>query len=295
MAFLGKVFQVLQRTRSSLAQAFSSLKGSVPDPETLEDIEYQLLSADLGIETTDSIMEIIKKPGDGEIIPRIKKQLQTLLPEKNDAISQGYEIPMAILIVGVNGTGKTTSTAKLAAYYRKKGKKVLLIGADTYRAAAVEQLRIWSKRVDIRLVCNEKSQEPSSVLFDGMEAAKADRSDLVIVDTAGRLHTYTNLMVELEKMHRVLSMRFPEFGQESWITIDASLGQNSLIQAREFGKHVSVSGAILTKMDGTAKGGIVFPLYQQLHIPVNFIGTGESLDDLALFNSQEYLDSLFGE
>ncbi|NQV37155.1 MAG: signal recognition particle-docking protein FtsY [Candidatus Marinimicrobia bacterium] len=295
MALFGKVFQALQRTRSSLTQVFSSLTGKRIDEETLEDIEYKLLSADLGIETTDSILDIIQKSRNGNAIATVKEHLSSILPQIQSSSIIAESGPTVLMIVGVNGTGKTTSTAKLASYFRKSGKKVLLIGADTYRAAAVEQLRIWSKRLGIRLVCNEKSQEPASVLYNGMEAAKAEGSDLIIVDTAGRLHTYKNLMQELQKMYRVLDSRFPEFNVQSWIIIDANLGQNSLIQAKEFGSHVKLHGAVLTKMDGTAKGGIVFPLYQQLKIPVQFIGIGETLDDIFPFDPQEYVDSLFGD
>jgi len=198
------------------------------------------------------------------------------------------------MVVGVNGTGKTTSAAKLANYYKSLGKKVLLVGADTYRAAAAEQLKIWANRVDVNIVCNEKSQQPSAVLFDGLTAAQSQGVDITIVDTAGRLHTYKNLMAELEKMYRVVESRFPEYEIHSLITLDASLGQNSLIQAREFANTVQVDGAVLTKMDGTAKGGIVFPLFKELNIPVKFIGVGEDLDDLIVFNRNEYVQGLLG-
>lgn len=278
-----------------MTQIFSSITGKRIDEETLEDVEYQLLSADLGVETTESIIEVLKKTRNTNVVNAVKDHLISIIPETQKCPIENNADATVLMVLGVNGTGKTTSAAKLAAYFRNKGKKVLLIGADTYRAAAVEQLRIWSKRLGIRLVCNEKSQEPASVLYDGMEAAKAEKSDLIIVDTAGRLHTCKNLMAELEKMYRVLETRFPEFNIQSWITIDANLGQNSLIQAKEFGNHVKLHGAILTKMDGTAKGGIVFPLYHQLRLPVRFIGVGETLEDIYPFDPVEYVDSLFGE
>ena len=172
-----------------------------------------------------------------------------------------YDSPVVIMMVGVNGTGKTTSAAKLARLYRDLGKDVLLIAADTYRAAAIDQLRVWSNRADVRLISNEQTKEPSAVLFDGLVSAKSAGSDIIIVDTAGRLHTYDNLMRELEKMHRILDDRFPEFLVKNLITIDSLLGQNSLVQAKEFNSRVPLDGAILTKLDGTAKGGIIFPLY----------------------------------
>jgi len=174
------------------------------------------------------------------------------------------------------------------------GQTVTLIAADTYRAAAVDQLKIWGNRVGCNLVCNEKTAEPTSVLFDGLESARANKSDVVIVDTAGRLHTYSNLMAELAKMYRVVENRFPEFTLRSLIVMDASLGQNSIIQAKEFGKHVKLDGAILTKLDGTARGGIVFPLFQELGIPVEFIGIGEDLYDLEHFDPNAYVDGLLG-
>ena len=198
------------------------------------------------------------------------------------------------MVVGVNGTGKTTTAAKLAHYYKSLDKKVLLIGADTYRVAAVEQLKIWANRLDVKIIYNEQARQPSGVLFDGLSAAQNQSVDMVIIDTAGRLHTYKNLMRELEKMYLVAESRFPNFNIHSLITLDASVGQNSLIQAREFSDYVQMDGAILTKMDGTAKGGIIFPLYKELGIPVKFIGVGEDLDDLYVFNRQEYIQGLLG-
>ena len=199
------------------------------------------------------------------------------------------------MVVGVNGTGKTTTVAKLAKLYKDMGNSVTLIAADTYRAAAVEQLRIWSNRAGVELVCNEDAKEPSAVLFDGLKSAKSDDSDVVIVDTAGRLHTYKNLMGELEKMHRISRDRFPEFFIKNIITIDSLLGQNSIVQAKEFNSHVPLDGAILTKLDGTAKGGIIFSLYKELGIPVQYIGIGEELSDLELFDPEKYVNGLIGK
>ena len=199
------------------------------------------------------------------------------------------------MMVGVNGTGKTTSAAKLARIYRDQGKRVLLIAADTYRAAAIDQIKVWSKRADVRLVCNEKTKEPSAILFDGLTSARSSECEIVIVDTAGRLHTYENLMSELEKMHRIIENRFSEFFVKNLITIDSLLGQNSIVQAKEFNRHVPLDGAILTKLDGTAKGGIVFPLYKDLGIPVQYISIGEDIMDIEPFDPENYLDGLFGK
>ena len=198
------------------------------------------------------------------------------------------------MVVGVNGTGKTTSAAKIAHIYKELGQSVTLVAADTYRAAAVEQLKIWSNRVGCRLVFNEQTAEPTAVLFDGLDSAKSHGSDVVVVDTAGRLHTRSNLMAELDKMYRVIENRFPEFSVCSLITLDASLGQNSLNQVKEFHNHGALDGVILTKLDGTARGGIVFPLFNQLGIPVKFLGVGEDLTDLELFDPESYVDGLLG-
>lgn len=291
MAIFSSVARALSRTRASLTNAFSLLGQKRPTAETLEELEESLLSADLGYDTVESILKVISKTKEN-FTTAVHDHLVSLLPGLN--IDFGKEEAFVIFIVGVNGTGKTTSAAKLAHYYKSKGKSVLLIAADTYRAAAVEQLRIWSERVGVRLICNEKSCEPSSVLFDGLNAARVSKPDIIIVDTAGRLHTYKNLMAELEKMMRVRKTRFPDFNAASLITIDASLGQNSLIQAREFSASVDLDGAILTKLDGTAKGGIIFSLHRELNLPVWFIGTGEKMEDLYPFNPDEFVNYLLG-
>ncbi len=289
---LSKLFKALSRSRSSIADAFNKLAGKRVTPESLETLEEQLLSADLGYITVESILDVVERHSKSDFIQKVNEHLVNLLPGKFNPIP--FENPTILLVVGVNGTGKTTTAAKLAHLYKKMGQTVTLIAADTYRAAAVDQLKIWGNRVGCNLVCNEKTAEPTSVLFDGLESARANKSDVVIVDTAGRLHTYSNLMAELAKMYRVAENRFPEFTLRSLIVMDASLGQNSIIQAKEFGKHVKLDGAILTKLDGTARGGIVFPLFQELGIPVEFIGIGEDLDDLEHFDPNAYVDGLLG-
>ena len=198
------------------------------------------------------------------------------------------------MVVGVNGTGKTTTAAKLAKFYKDQNKEVLMIAADTYRAAAIDQLKLWSNRIDVNIIYNDKSKQPSSVLFDGLNAAKSSKVEIVIVDTAGRLHTYKNLMQELGKMYYLAKNKFPEYKVSSLMTLDASFGQNSLIQVEEFLKTIVINSAVLTKMDGTAKGGIVFHLYKNLNIPVSFLGLGEDVGDLVTFDSSEYVKSLMG-
>ena len=282
----------LENTRSSIRNAFNNLKSDNLSDEDIDSFEEQLLLADIGFDTVDSIINILRKLTKDSYSEKIREYLLNELPEKYSIID--YDQPIVIMMIGVNGTGKTTSAAKIAKLYRDQGKKVLLIAADTYRAAAIDQLKIWSKRAGVRLVYNDKIKEPSAVLFEGLSSAKSDVYQIVIVDTAGRLHTYDNLMSELKKMHRIIEYRFSEFLVKNLITIDSLLGQNSLVQAKEFNRHVPLDGAVLTKLDGTAKGGIIFPLYKELRIPVQFIGVGEELSDIELFEPETYLDGLLG-
>ena len=290
---LSKLFNALENTRTSINQAFKKLKSENLLEEDIEGFEEQLLLADIGYDTVDGIINILRKLNKEDYIDRIREYLVNELPKKYTI--ENFESPVVIMMVGVNGTGKTTSSAKLAKIYKKQGKKVLLIAADTYRAAAIEQLEIWSNRAGVRLVYNNQTKEPSAVLFDGLNSAKSDNYEVVIVDTAGRLHTYDNLMAELEKMYRIIDNRFPEFLVKNLITIDSLLGQNSVVQAKQFNKHIPIDGAVLTKFDGTAKGGIIFPLYKQLGVSVKFIGTGEEISDIEFFDPQVYLDGLLGD
>ena len=287
------LFSALENTRSSISKAFNRLKSGTMSQEEIENIEEKLLLADIGYDTVESIIEIIKKFKAGDFLSEVKTYLINELPKLHDPIILDTK-PVVVMVVGVNGTGKTTSVAKLAKMYKDMGNFVTLVAADTYRAAAVEQLKVWSKRANVDLVCNENSSEPSSVLFDGLSVSKKNNSDIIIVDTAGRLHTYKNLMSELEKMHRITMKRFPEFSIKNIITIDSLLGQNSIVQAKEFNKHVPIDGAILTKLDGTAKGGIIFSLHKEIGIPVQFIGIGEELSDIEAFDPEKYVNGLIG-
>ena len=293
MPFIGNIFQALSKTRKKVANAFDNIiRGSVTS-DLLEELEEILLSTDMGYDTVKSILNVVEKhPNDG-FLSEVEAHLISILPpvEENYLISNK---PLIVIIVGVNGTGKTTTAAKLSRYYKNQGKNILLIAADTYRAAATDQLKVWANRLEVDLKYNDQSNKPSSVLFDGLKAAKANHSDFVIVDTAGRLHTDRNLMSELEKMHRLIKTKFSEFELSSLITLDASLGLNSLNQAKEFVKSADIEGAIMTKMDGSAKGGIIFPIYKELELPVRFMGTGEDLDDLTLFDAKEYTQGLLG-
>ena len=293
MALTGKIFKALKQTRDKISDAFDLVRKEKVSIESLDQLEETLILADIGIDTVEKALDVIKNNKKNNFIQEVENYLISVLPENiND--EEYFSKPMVILMVGVNGTGKTTSCAKLAKYYKTQGKKVLMIAADTYRAAAVDQLKVWSNRLNVEMIYNESSNQPSSVLFDGLTAAKSQKSDIIIVDTAGRLQTSKNLMSELEKMYRLAKKNFSSFNINSLITIDASLGQNSLIQAKDFNSIINLDGAILTKMDGTAKGGIVFPLYNESNISVKFIGTGEDLNDLYKFNRNEYIQSILG-
>jgi fused signal recognition particle receptor len=293
MALAGKIFKALKQTRDKISDAFDLVRKEKVSIESLDQLEETLILADIGIDTVEKALDVIKNNKKNNFIQEVESYLISVLPENiND--EEYFSKPMVILMVGVNGTGKTTSCAKLAKYYKTQGKKVLMIAADTYRAAAVDQLKVWSNRLNVEMIYNESSNQPSSVLFDGLTAAKSQKSDIIIVDTAGRLQTSKNLMSELEKMYRLAKKNFSSFNINSLITIDASLGQNSLIQAKDFNSIINLDGAILTKMDGTAKGGIVFPLYNESNISVKFIGTGEDLNDLYKFNRNEYIQSILG-
>ena len=210
----------------------------------------------------------------------------------NSNILDNQSMPFVKLIVGVNGTGKTTTAAKLAYYYKSKGNDVSLVAADTYRAAALDQLKIWSNRIDVRLISNQSAKDPSSVIYDGMAASNSQNSNIVIIDTAGRLHTNKNLMFELKKMKRTILENFADYSLSTIITIDATLGQNSLFQAKEFLNYIHIDSAALTKMDGTARGGIVFGLNKELNIPIEFLGIGENIEDLEKFDHNHYINSI---
>ncbi|MFQ6611749.1 MAG: signal recognition particle-docking protein FtsY [Fidelibacterota bacterium] len=293
MTTVRNLFKVLQKTSGSISNAFRNLVKKRVTPETLESLENTLLAADMGVSTVEEVIKLVEKNQQRDFLKEVEQFLISCLSEIDLKLINPPG-PFIHLVVGVNGTGKTTSAAKLANYYRKQGKNVLLIGADTYRAAAVDQLKKWADRLTINLICNEQSHQPSALLFDGLTAARAQKTDVAIVDTAGRLHTYINLMMELEKMIRVVEQHFSDFKIQPLLTLDAGVGQNSLIQAREFAHHVPLKGTILTKMDGTAKGGIVFPLIRELNLPTRFIGVGETLNDLYPFDPEDYVRSLLG-
>jgi fused signal recognition particle receptor len=279
------------------------------DPALLKQLENALLSADLGVSTTREILDSVREKLDrnalsdaaqlkGEIKSHIVRILNAADPSRRlqpaaTAGSPNGKGTRVIFIVGVNGAGKTTSIGKLANRLRKEGSSVILCAADTFRAAAVEQLEIWAQRNGIDVIKQKSGADPAAVVYDAVAAAKARSSDAVIVDTAGRLHTKSNLMAELEKMKRTAAKVIPGAPHDVLLVLDATTGQNGLAQAREFTSTVGVTGIILTKLDGTAKGGIVVPISRELSLPIRFVGTGEQINDLVPFDAQTYVNSLF--
>ncbi|MEE9166221.1 MAG: signal recognition particle-docking protein FtsY [Candidatus Neomarinimicrobiota bacterium] len=291
-----KLLESLTRSRKSILEILGRIDLKGLSRQTMEELEPLLLSSDMGVKTTQEILEWMRERGNKSGLREdLRNHLESILVKQNASDDLENSVPTAVLVVGVNGTGKTTTVAKLAHRLRRKGRNVLLIAADTYRAAAVEQLKGWSAIAGVDLIWNDASRDPSSVIFDGMKAAESRGREIAIIDTAGRLHTSGNLMREVEKMYRVVSTKFPRFRLVNYITLDANLGQNSLSQASVFNEHIPLSGIILTKMDGTAKGGIIFRISRELNIPVTFLGVGETLDDLIRFVPSEYVSSLLGQ
>ena len=286
---ISKLFNALKRTRTSIADSFNILQKNKISTETLDILESTLISADIGVDTTSEIINLIEKKSGDNYVHSVKEYMLSIL---NSNILDNQSMPFVKLIVGVNGTGKTTTAAKLAYYYKSKGNDVVLVAADTYRAAALDQLEIWSNRIDVRLISNQSAKDPSSVIYDGMDASNSQNSNIVIIDTAGRLHTNKNLMFELKKMKRTILENFADYSLSTIITIDATLGQNSLFQAKEFLNYIHIDSAALTKMDGTARGGIVFGLNKELNIPIEFLGIGENIEDLEKFDHNHYINSI---
>ena len=294
----------LTKTRQSFLSRLTSLvaKHDVNE-EFWSGLEETLIAADVGVETTVALVDKLRVRVEKEHV-REAARVEEMLKEELLAILQApianlqpsasnLQLPTVILVVGVNGAGKTTSIAKLTQYYKSQGKKVVLAAADTFRAAAIDQLKVWGQRVGVDVVAHQPGADPGAVAFDAWQAANARRADYLIVDTAGRLQTKFNLMKELEKIARVLQKNDPTAPHETLLVLDAVTGQNGLQQAREFKKTTPLTGLILTKLDGTAKGGIVFAIAKEVGVPIQFIGTGEAINDFAEFDAQEFVEGLF--
>jgi fused signal recognition particle receptor len=292
----------VQKTRAGLMEKLEdAISGRKEiDADVLDELEYALITADIGAATTTEVLERIRQRverhlvGDSaELKFLIRQYLLEILHATERPEARAAEPPTVIMIVGVNGTGKTTSIGKLAHRLKSDGKSVLLCAADTFRAAAIEQLEIWGKRIGVDMIRQQAGSDPSAVLFDALVAAKARRADYVIVDTAGRLHTKTNLMAELEKMRRTAERVIPGAPHESLLVLEATTGQNGLEQARKFMEASAITGIILTKLDGTAKGGVVVAISRELNLPIRYVGVGEQIDDLLPFEPETFVASIF--
>ena len=296
MGFFEKIKNGLSKTKKNLTGLFDSFTGA--NDEFFDELEETLIMADLGaelaVETVDKLRDIVKENGirGGEAIKdELAKLLSATLRTADSSLHLTTK-PSIILMIGVNGVGKTTTIGKLATRFRSEGKKVLLCAGDTFRAAAGEQLNIWADRAGAEIVRHEEGSDPGAVVFDGIAAAKARKADIIICDTAGRLHNKANLMNELTKLNRIIERELPDADRETLLVLDATTGQNGLIQAKQFSQAAGVTGLVLTKLDGTAKGGVAFAVTNELHIPIKLIGVGEQADDLIDFDADAFVKAL---
>jgi fused signal recognition particle receptor len=292
----------IEKTRAGLVDRVEDIISGKKeiDAELLEELEYTLITADIGVRTSTEILDSIKQRVDRKLV-NDPSQLKMLIREHLLEVLQATDRPLThvntppavVMVVGVNGSGKTTTIGKLAERFKGEGRTVLLCAADTFRAAAIEQLEIWGQRTGTEVIHQKPGSDPSAVMFDALQAAKARKTDYVIVDTAGRLHTKENLMAELEKMKRTATRVIPGSPHEVWLVLDATTGQNGLEQARKFTDSSGVTGIVLTKLDGTAKGGVVIAIARELNLPIRFIGVGEKSSDLLPFDPEAFINSLF--
>lgn len=294
MGFLSKIKEGLKKTRDSV---FSKVKNILSieklDDETLEELEELLILSDMGVETVEEVIERLKEKVKVVKDPNaaLREVLIDILKDDEEEKKETPK-PYVLLIVGVNGTGKTTTIGKLSKIFKEQGKRVVLAAADTFRAAAVEQLKVWSDRVGADFISQGQGADAAAVAYDAVMHAKSKGKDIVIIDTAGRLHTRHNLMEELKKVYRTIGRVLPGAPHDVWLVLDATTGQNGLVQAKKFAETVSITGIVLTKLDGTAKGGIVFAIKKELKTPVKYIGVGEGADDLKPFDPEEFVDAL---
>lgn len=293
--FFKKIFSPFSKIKSELGKKIRALFSRGFDESSIEHLEQILYEADLGAKVASDLAEKIRKerPAPEAMIPFIKSELAKIFPPVSPPMT--HRSPHVILIVGVNGSGKTTSIAKLGAYYKKQGKKVLIAAGDTFRAAAVEQLETWAKKVGLDIVKSQSQADPSAVAFDALASAKARNVDIVLIDTAGRLQNNTAIMHELAKLRRVCQKQIPDSPHETLLVIDGTVGQNALDQARTFHEFTPITGIILTKLDGSAKGGIAVSIQKELGIPIQWVGIGEGEEDFIPFDLDAYLDALLKE
>lgn len=300
MGFFEKLKAGLQKTKNALFGRVHDLFVSMRkvDEDLLDELEEILITSDVGVETTEKIIAKLRRKIQEDRITESEDAYNALKGIIGEMIEDGKPLdlstkPSVVLVIGVNGVGKTTSIAKIANYLKGQGKKVMLAAADTFRAAAIDQLGIWADRVGVDMIKHEEGSDPASVVFDAAAAAKARGADVLIIDTAGRLHNKKNLMDELSKINRVVGRELPDAARETLLVLDATTGQNAVIQAKEFSNTADITGLVLTKLDGTAKGGIVISVKDELGIPVKFIGVGEKADDMQPFIAQDFINALF--
>ena len=300
MGFFSRLFSGMQRTKKSFAEKMKYVfTGNDIDEEFYEELEYILLSSDIGNSSTEEILERLRKESKTRKL-KTTDQCKNLLKEiivdiLNENVAEDFSCPCVIMVIGVNGVGKTTTIGKLAHKFDKAGKKVVLAAADTFRAAASDQLEIWADRSRVKIVTNEQGSDPGAVVFDAISSAKARKADVLIIDTAGRLHNKVNLMEELKKISRIVEREYSEAEYHKMLIIDATTGQNAMSQVELFNDAVGLTDLTVTKLDGTAKGGALISVSSENQIPVRYIGVGEQLDDLLDFNSKEFVDAIFDE
>lgn len=293
----------LARTRNTVFGQIANVLGTGEiDEETWEDLEALFIQADMGVPTTLELIDAMKarvtREGlyrSDQLLSALKKELRAILTIDTPLALEEKRLLTVVMVVGVNGSGKTTSIGKLAHYYKERGRKVLLAAGDTFRAAAIDQLQVWGERAGVPVIAGQPGSDPAAVTYDSIRAARARGFDTVFIDTAGRLHTKFNLMKELEKVYGVCKKSVHRAPHEVLLVLDAPTGQNALVQASSFKEAVHVTGVVLTKLDGTAKGGMVFAIYRELGVPVRFIGTGERIQDLAPFDPDQFIEGLFAE
>lgn len=299
--FFKRLVAGLTKTRKSIAAGFDYIFSgfSKIDEDFYEELEEVLVMADLGIHTTEAVIDDLKAKVKAQHITepsQCKELLISTIKEQMTVSDNAYDFEnekTVILMIGVNGVGKTTTVGKLAAKYKNSGKKVIMAAADTFRAAAIEQLTEWSNRAGVEIIAGQEGSDPASVIYDAIAAAKARHADILICDTAGRLHNKKNLMEELKKINRIIDREYPKAKRETLIVLDGTTGQNALVQAKQFKEAADITGIVLTKLDGTAKGGIAIAIQSELSVPVKYIGIGEKLDDLQRFDADDFVDALF--
>lgn len=301
MGIFNKIRESLSKTRDSINDKLETVIQTFKtvDEELFEELEEALITADLGVNTSLEIIDRLRQAASDKHITNsealkgeLAQILKDILKEGSSSALNVYGLPAVIMVIGVNGVGKTTSIGKIASMYRKQGKEVVIAAADTFRAAAIEQLEVWAERAGVRIIKQQEGADPAAVVYDAINACKGKYVDVLLCDTAGRLHNKKNLMEELKKIHRILERELPMGGKEILLVLDATTGQNAVQQAKEFKEAADITGIMLTKLDGTAKGGIVFAIKNEFDIPVKLVGLGEGTDDIALFDPDEFVNGI---